>query len=92
MDRHLQEGIVLILPTIHINGTSKEQLYEDLCNALYAVSAAREAVQAAAPNGRDYYTQSGNALQQALAQHAERLRALQTVYDELEAIAEHIQS
>jgi len=83
---------MLILPTIHLNGTSKEQLFEDLSTALYAVQAAKEAVQAAAPNGRDYYTQSGNALQQALAQHAERLRSLQTVYDELHAIAEHVQS
>jgi len=83
---------MLILPTIHINGTSKEQLFEDLSTALYALQGAREAVQAAAPNGRDYYTQSGNALQQALAQHAERLRSLQTVYDELHAIAEHVQS
>jgi hypothetical protein len=83
---------MLILPTVHINGTSKAQLFEDLSTALYAVQAAKEAVQAAAPNGRDYYPQAGNALQQALAKHAARLHALQTVYDELEAIAEHVQS
>jgi hypothetical protein len=83
---------MLVLPTIHLNGTSKEVLFEDLSNALYAVTLAMEAVQATAPHGRDYYTQSGNALQQALAQHASRLHSLQTVYDELEAIAEHVQS
>jgi hypothetical protein len=83
---------MLVLPTIHLNGTSKEELFNDLSNALYAIQLARECVQATAPHGRDYCTKSGNALQQALAQHASRLRALQTVYDELQAIAEHVQS
>jgi hypothetical protein len=83
---------MLILPTVHLNGTSKEQLFEDLFNALDAIRVAQEAIQKTAPNGRDYYPQSGNALQQALAQHASRIRALDTVYDELHAIAEHVQS
>lgn len=82
---------MLTLPTIHLNGTSKAQLFEAVFAALDAIAVARAALQASAPNGRDYYPQGDLAIRQALAEHMTRVRMLDTVYDELHAIAEHVQ-
>lgn len=82
---------MLTLPTIHLNGTSKAELFETYFTALDAIASARVALQASAPNGRDYYPQGDNAIRQATADHVARLRLLETIYDELHAIAEHVQ-
>ena len=80
----------MMTPTIHLNGTSKRELLEQQLTAMNAVSAARAALAAAAPNGRDYYPQGNEAIQHALDEHATRLGYLETVFAELEAIAQHI--
>lgn len=82
---------MLSLPTVHLNGTSKKELFETYFEALDAIATARVALQAAGPNGRDYYIQGPLALLQAQSQHADRLQRLETIYDELHAIAEHVQ-
>lgn len=78
----------LMVPTVHSNGTSREELVRQLCDAGEAVATAVQAVYAAAPHGRDYYMQGPEALKQANAEHIERLRKLEAVYAELTALAE----
>lgn len=80
----------LAIPTIHLNGTSREALVEQLCEAVHALRIAGRALAAACPNGRDYYPQGEQAIQHALSQHAARLKAVDTVIGELERIAEAI--
>lgn len=78
------------LPTIHLNGTSANALFEQVCDAMGAMRAAIVALDRASPNGRDYYTQGPNALAEAIAEHDERVKRLLSVQRELETLAEHI--
>ena len=82
---------MLTLPTVHLNGTSRTDLFNAISVALDALAEARVALQATAPNGRDYYPQGEMAIRQATAEHVARLRMLETVYAELYAVAEHVQ-
>lgn len=75
-------------PTVHLNGTSKAELQRQLLDAIIALGDAEIAVQKAAPNGRDYYPQGRNAINDALTEHASRLSRLASVRSELEQIAE----
>ena len=76
----------MILPTIHLNGTSKERLIESLCNASNALNDAYSALKETAPNGRDYYPQGPQALKQATDEHMLRLRKLDAVKAEIDAL------
>ena len=80
-------GSGLVLPVVHINGTAKQSLIDDICKAGGAVRAAMEALGQAAPNGRDYYPAGDAVFRQARAQHDARLAALRGVYDELSQLA-----
>lgn len=80
----------MLKPTIHINGTAPANLYVANIEALRKVKDAAEALEAAAPNGRDFYPQGPAAINEALRQHRARLALLQSVASELEAICEHI--
>ena len=82
--------MTLAIPTIHLNGTSRETLVNDLCDALEALSKAITAVAKTCPNGRDYYVQGPDAIQEALRQHANRLHNLTAVKNELNEIAEEL--
>ena len=77
-------------PTVHVNGTAYEVLLEQHLNAASTVRKAIEALGQAAPNGRDYYPQGPAAIRAAMEQHVQRVRRLQSVYDELERMAELI--
>jgi phage shock protein A len=77
----------LMKPTVHLNGTSKERLLEDLCDAIDALHKAGTALAKAAPNARDYYVQSNTAYATAAKQHDTRMQKLREVIDELETIA-----
>lgn len=74
------------VPTVHLNGTSREALVEENMKALAAVHAAFEAVRGAAPNARDYYVQSSTAFNEARKQHVERLLALTAIEQQLTTI------
>lgn len=76
----------MIIPTIHLNGTSRDTLLEQVTDAYSAVKAAIAAVQQAAPNGRDYYPQGNDAIGTAMREHADRIRKLTEVANELEEI------
>jgi hypothetical protein len=75
-------------PTVHLNGTSRKELLEQLTEALERLRRAEGALMAAAPNGRDYYTQGNMKIVEASAQHSLRMKALKVIYAELEEIAE----
>lgn len=78
------------LPTVHLNGTPRDMLVEQLCDAGNAVMEAMHKLGQASPNGRDYYPQGDAALRLALLQHDSRMTRLRSVYQELQAIAEAI--
>jgi hypothetical protein len=75
-----------MIPTIHLNGTSREELIRQLRVAGEALLEARRALENAAPHGRDYYPQGKGAIQQAQTEHYERLRRIDDVYEELMVI------
>lgn len=74
------------LPTIHLNGTSKERLVEDLCEASNAIDAAYDKLKQCGPNGRDYYPQGPEAMERAQAEHFSRLKRLDAVKKEVDAL------
>lgn len=73
-------------PTVHLNGTSGPELERGYFKAYDALGDAVRAVQEAAPNARDYYPQGPGAIERAMAEHRARLRSLEAVRAEIEAI------
>jgi len=65
----------LVLPIVHLNGTSKEQLIDDRYEFLDSLLQAGEKIGKIAPNGRDYYPGGPELLEQA-EQQFKRRRAL----------------
>jgi len=80
----------IMVPTIHINGTSRADLLAGIVNAMDALHAAEIALAGAYPNGRDYYPQGPGAITEATAQHVARQRAINRVRADLAEIAEAI--
>lgn len=80
----------MMLPTIHLNGTSARELFDQTHEAARAIRAAMEAIGRAAPNGRDYYPQGNFAIGDAVTEHRARLAALQKIAAELQKILEHV--
>ena len=81
----------IITPIIHMNGSGKRALIDQLCTAYRAVQDAMDALRQASPNGRDFYPEPGR-LQKAEAQYRARQEHLQVVIASLEAEAEAIQT
>jgi hypothetical protein len=81
----------LTFPTIHINGSSVDRLIEDYAEIHHAIHNALEKMQAAGPNGRDYYPQGDEAFAKARQEHRSRMTRLVEVNRELRAIIENIQ-
>jgi len=79
----------MILPTIHLNGTSAKELCEQYSTAAFAVRDAINAVQNSSPHGRDYYPQGNCNCARAQHEHSQRLDALESIYRELEALWTH---
>lgn len=82
--------MTVVLPTIHMNGSSGERLLEDTEAACRAVVVAIDALCAAAPNARDYYPQGPTAWPAADDAHRARLAKLIEVRNELNALHEGI--
>jgi hypothetical protein len=80
----------LKLPTVHLNGSSKDLLLEANQAARSAIGEAIRALSDAAPHGRDYYPQGDDAYYAARDEHVARLRKLADVNAELEQIARGI--
>jgi hypothetical protein len=84
-----EEKPALVLPIVHLNGTSAEELLRLRQDAHSALDKAVVALQQMAPNGRDYYLESGR-FEEALAQHEWRLIALTEIMEEIAAESEEI--
>jgi hypothetical protein len=80
-----------MIPTIHLNGTSREELIRQLQQAVTALTEAHRALENAAPHGRDYYPQGKGAIQQAVIEHRERLMRLGDIQEEILAILDVIE-
>lgn len=81
----------MLIPTVHLNGTTGEVLQDQYVSAAKAVQKAIDAVCDAGPNARDYYVQGTDAGLAAQRAHEARVKTLKAVRDELSAIAEGIQ-
>jgi hypothetical protein len=81
------------VPTIHLNGTSKEELLDQVVAAVRGCRKAMEAIRTAWPNGRDYYIQGPDAFGQAVEEWKSRVERIDSVMKELteigRAIADH---
>jgi len=80
----------MIAPTVHLNGTSKGALLEQLAQAIASIGGAMAALAEATPDGRDYYVQGPSALGDALGAHGLRQRKLLEVKQELMEIYEAV--
>lgn len=81
----------MMVPTIHLNGTSREHLSGQARRAAQAVIDAIDAICDAAPNGRDYYVQGDAAFEAARREHLARIERLESVKAELVALWEAIE-
>lgn len=80
----------LTLPTIHLNGSSADDLFEKNADAAGAIRAALNAMAKAAPHGRDYYVQGDEAINKAREEYWARWDKLREVLGDLESILESI--
>lgn len=86
----MKTAVSVAVPFVHLNGSSRESLLENLEAAYSAVNAALDALRQCAPNGRDAYPVPG-LMERLTAQHRQRQEHLQAVADSLEAEAIAIQ-
>ncbi len=80
----------LTKPTIHLNGTSAERLYNDLDEARRAARDLLRALEDCAPNARDYYPQGADAFSRARMEHQVRIEAVRQIQYELNELHEHV--
>lgn len=73
----------LIPPTIHSNGTSKQELLKQLLAVADAARVLQTALREAMPNARDYYPQGDGVATQAREAWAERMMAVNALCDEV---------
>lgn len=72
-----------ITPLVHLGGTSREELRQQYERLEEALRGANEAIQAATPNGRDYYPHGPDALRQAIEEHNQRARWILSAWGEV---------
>lgn len=80
----------MMFPTLHLNGTSYDELYRQYSEACAAIDQAIRIVEDATPNSRDYYVKGDAAMPSAVREHVDRLRRLAAVKDELYSILEDV--
>lgn len=76
----------MMIPVIHLNGTSREELVRQCQEATVALRLALARVHDMAPNGRDYYPLGSTALYFASIEHAERVEKLRNVLTDVETL------
>ena len=81
----------LVIPIVHMNGTSREALKDERANVIDALVEAGKHLARMAPNGRDYYLEKG-LMDKAVAQQERRMNTLKSLITELEAELEAIDS
>jgi hypothetical protein len=80
----------MMFPTLHLNGTSYDELYRQLSEACSAINDAIAKVEEATPNSRDYYVKGDAAMPSAMREHVDRVRRLVAVKNELFSILEDV--
>lgn len=80
----------MMTPTVHLNGTSRDELVAQFERASNALALALQALMDAAPNARDYYVQNGDAFTKARTEHYARVERVQQVKDEIEQLWESV--
>ena len=80
----------MIKPTIHLNGTSAGDLYEQYSAQISLLRSAVSAMANNGPNGRDYYPQGNGAIFEAMEEHNKRIGRVQRVIEELEELQAHV--
>ena len=80
---------ISVLPIVNLNGTSSHELLDQHLKVLRALRAARDAINEAAPHGRDYQLNEPRAHNLALADHYGRRVMLDKIIAEYNALAEH---
>lgn len=80
----------IMIPLVHLNGTSKQSLLDQYENAIKALEDAKEVLLKSAPNGRDYYPLEEGAYGIAFNQHVTRIGKIDSVINELASIVEEI--
>lgn len=79
----------MMTPSVHLNGTPRDRLLEQLETAGSALRRAIGCLHDAAPNARDYYTQGDHAYTAAAREHNARIARVHDVLAEIQAIYEH---
>ena len=77
----------MIIPKIHLNGTSGDQLLEQTCSVMTALNDALDAMRKATPNGRDYYTLGDGMILKAQDEFKALYRSIEDVRSEFEVLA-----
>lgn len=80
------------LPTVHLNGSSVNNLKDDWLWVSDAARTLLNKLTEASPNSRDYYPQGGSAYAIARDEHADRMRAVQGIVADANLILAHLQS
>lgn len=80
----------MMVPTIHLNGTSSDELIRRNRAAGDAAYTLLAALDEAWPNARDYYPQGDDAYPKARDEHQSRVERVQSVLNELAALNEAI--
>ena len=81
----------MMIPTVHLNGTAKKNLLEELHEASTALRAAEVVLQQVTVHGRDYYVQGPHAYGQARTEMDARLAALTNLQYEIQTMYQEIQ-
>ena len=82
----------LIAPRVHLNGTSKNELLEQLITVGASLRQTMTHLRDASPHARDYYVINSNAYTRARSEFEDRYARVKSVYAEIVAIAEAIQT
>lgn len=80
----------MMLPTLHLNGTSGTDLMSQTVDAMLSLSTALDALKIMGPNGRDYYVQGPRVIDAAMDEHIVRIEKLEAVLADLVTISEAI--
>ena len=80
----------MTFPIVNGTGTPALELVEQNTDVLYAVKAAMEALESAAPQVRDYFQKGMHFYDAALREHKDRLERMRSVRDETQVLLEHI--
>jgi len=76
----------LTTPTVHLNGTGRQNLIDQYADAYQALNDALQVLALSHPNARDYYVQGPDAFPRAADEHDDRMQRFTTVRDELLAL------